>query len=141
LYRKLVPKNIAPKNKSNDGFASLIIGMNMFLNNTAKISVILIAAVLVIQSVFAAGDMTKNDACYKGLELYVNGEFKKAMGVFEKVAKKKDACSQFQIGMMYFYGHGVKKSSKNADTWLKKSLGNGFKKAAAQLDLMKKQKS
>jgi len=89
-----------------------------------------------MQDVLAKSDMTSKDACYKGIELYLLGNFKKTLGVFKKAASKKDACSQFQIGMMYYYGHGVKKSKKNAKSWLKKSLSNGLKKAALQLDIM-----
>lgn len=112
----------------------------MFLNKIAKFSVLIIMVVLVTQGVFAAGKVNQKDACYKGLEAYTNGYFKEAINIFKKIAKKKDSCSQFQIGMMYFYGHGVKKSNKKAKFWLKKSLGYGFKKAASQLDLMKKKK-
>ncbi len=92
---------------------------------------------LLSQNTFAASDMTNKDACYKGIELYITAQFKKAMGVFKTAAKKKDGCSQFQIGMMYYYGHGVKKSNKNAKTWLKKSSDNGFKKALTQIGLIK----
>jgi len=101
-----------------------------------KLGILFIASILMTESAFA----TKKDACYKGLEAYVSSQFKQAMGTFKKVASKKDACSQFQIGMMYYYGHGVKKSKKKATSWLKKSSANGFKKAAMQLDFMKKKK-
>jgi len=123
-----------------------IIGITMFLKKVflkkaAIITALLIAMAFTTQNVFAAADMTKKDPCYKGIEAYITGQFNTAMGIFKKVAKKKDACSQFQLGMMYYYGHGVKKSNKSAKNWFKKSSSNGFKKAVTQLSLMKKKKS
>lgn len=109
----------------------------MFLKKTAKMIILLITVALVSQKTFAAGDMTNKDACYKGMELYITAQFKKAMGVFKQAAKKKNACAQFQIGMMYYYGHGVKKSNKNAKAWLKKSSDNGLKKSVTQIGLIK----
>lgn len=84
-------------------------------------------------NVFAAAkDLDK--ACYSGLQSYVNGDFNRAKKQFEKVAKKNEACSQFQLGMMYYYGHGTKKNVAKAKSWLKKASKNGFKKASEQLE-------
>lgn len=81
----------------------------------------------------AAPAKNLDKTCYKGLESYVNGDFVMAKKLFEKVAKKNEACSQFQLGMMYFYGHGLKKNVKKAKYWLNKASKNGFSKAADQL--------
>lgn len=82
---------------------------------------------------FAAAPKTLDKSCYAGLQSYVNGDFKAAKKLFEKVANKKEACSQFQLGMMYYYGHGIKKNVKKAKFWLKKASKNGFLKASEQL--------
>lgn len=87
-----------------------------------------------------AATTARNDTCYQGLQAYTDGWYKKAADIFKKDAGKKNACSQFQLGLMYFYGHGLKKDTGKAKLWLKKSAANGFKKAQEQLDILKKNK-
>ncbi len=87
-----------------------------------------------------AATTARNDACYQGLQAYTDGWYKKAADIFKKDAGKKNACSQFQLGLMYYYGHGFKKDTGKAKHWLKKSASNGFKKAEEQLELLNKKK-
>lgn len=77
------------------------------------------------------------DACVDGMQLYVEGNHTKAIKVFEVAAKKGDACAQFQLGMMYYYGHGSKKDDKKAREWLTKSAKGGFDKAQGTLAMLK----
>lgn len=46
-----------------------------------------------------------------------------------KRARKGDAQSQYQLGLCYKYGYGVKYSSKNAEYWLKKAADQGHLQA------------
>lgn len=77
------------------------------------------------------------DACVDGMQLYVEGKYDKAFRSFEVAAKKGDACAQFQIGMMYYYGHGTKKDDGKAREWLTKSAKGGFEKAQGTLAMLK----
>jgi TPR repeat protein len=76
--------------------------------------------------------------CISGLKVYVDGDYAKAADMFRSVAQKGDACAQFQLGMMYFYGHGVVKDAKKSEEWIRKSADNGFKKAKLRLAWQKK---
>ena len=46
-----------------------------------------------------------------------------------KRARKGDAQSQYQLGLCYKYGYGVKYSSKSAEYWLKKAADQGHLQA------------
>lgn len=71
--------------------------------------------------------------CEKGVQMYMAGEYVKALKQFEVAAKKGDGCAQFQLGMMHFYGHGTKKDDAKSKEWLKKSAASGFEKAKVRL--------
>lgn len=73
------------------------------------------------------------DACADGMQAYVEGKHSTAFKKFEAAAKKGDGCAQFQLAMMYQYGHGTKKNDELSRTWLKKSAAAGFEKAQLQL--------
>lgn len=77
------------------------------------------------------------DACTDGMQFYVAGNHKAAFNKFEAAAKKGDGCAQFELAMMYLYGHGTKKDDRLARDWLKKSAAAGFEKAALQLANLK----
>ncbi len=77
------------------------------------------------------------DACSDGMQAYVEGNHKVALKKFEAAAKKGDGCAQFELAMMYFYGHGIKKDDRVARDWLKKSAAAGFEKAQIQLANLK----
>lgn len=67
--------------------------------------------------------------CTSALKIYMTGDAHKAIKVFQKLAKKGDGCAQFQLGMMYFFGHGTDKNEKQARKWVNKSVKAGFGKA------------
>ncbi len=84
-----------------------------------------------------ASNANAADACLDGMQAYVEGNHTQAFKKFEAAAKKGDGCSQFQLAMMYQYGHGTKKNEQMARTWLKKSAAAGFEKAQLQLATLK----
>ena len=73
------------------------------------------------------------DECANGLQSYMVGDYAKALKTFDAAAKKNDGCAQFQLGMMYMYGRGIKKDDAKAKEWFKKSAASGFEKAKMQL--------
>jgi TPR repeat protein len=77
------------------------------------------------------------DACVEGMQAYVEGKHGVAFKKFEAAAKKGDGCAQFQLAMMYQYGHGTKKNEQLFQSWLKKSAAAGFEKAKLQLANLK----
>lgn len=55
---------------------------------------------------------------------YIN-EFKRLL----KESRQDDVYAQFQLGMAYYYGHGVEKNDKRAIEWWLKVSEKGFKDA------------
>jgi len=120
-------------------------GGSMLQKRMSKLKLLLVPPVILLFSVslnhtLNAATTARKDACYQGLQAYTDGWFKKAADIFKKDADKKNACSQFQLGLMYYYGHGFKKDTGKAKHWLNKSAANGFKKAEEQLEILKKKK-
>lgn len=93
-----------------------------------RIRLLLVLSVVVSFPVWAAPE-----DCAKGVQLYVEQDYAKAIKQFEIAAKKGDGCAQFQLGMMHFYGRGTKKDDVKAKEWFKKSAASGFEKAKMQL--------
>lgn len=64
-------------------------------------------------------------------QMYLNGDdevtqdFKKSAYWWEKLANTGDATGQFNIGLYYAKGCGVKRDFKKAAEWMKKSAENG----------------
>lgn len=63
-----------------------------------------------------------------------NNDYNKAFTIFEDLALKGDAKSQYRLGFMYDTGKAVKMNKKEAIKWYKKSSEQGYKKAQKALD-------
>jgi len=68
--------------------------------------------------------------------LYKKGLYKEAFNSFEKLAKSGNANAQYNIGMMYYNGVGVKKNKIMAFVWLEQSSNKGNKLAQNKLGYM-----
>jgi TPR repeat protein len=71
---------------------------------------------------------------YRLASRYRDGEgvvldFKKAFNLFHRSALKKFAPAQYQLGMMFRHGVGVKTNHELARYWLRKSAQNAYPKA------------
>lgn len=56
------------------------------------------------------------------------GVFKKAFSIFEDLASKGDAVSQYNLGLMYYNGKGVRQDKKIAKEWFGKACDAGIQK-------------
>ncbi len=63
------------------------------------------------------------------LEAAKNKEYEEAFRIYQKVAKKSDDKAEYNIGMMYMKGIGVKKSKMDAYKWLRRASKHGNKEA------------
>ncbi len=63
------------------------------------------------------------------LEAAKNKEYEEAFRIYQKVAKKSDDKAEYNIGMMYMKGLGVKKSKMDAYKWLRRASKHGNKEA------------
>ncbi len=68
--------------------------------------------------------------------LYKKGLYKEAFVGFEKLAKSGNANAQYNLGMMYYNGVGVKKNKILAFVWLEQASNNGNKLAQNKLGYM-----
>ena len=50
-------------------------------------------------------------------------DYPRAMAAYQIAAEAGEADSQYQVGMMYYYGRGVDVDYKQARAWLEKDAG------------------
>lgn len=58
----------------------------------------------------------------------------KARDLFQKAAEKGLAAAQYDLGMMYLYGVAVPQSRDEAEKWLRRSAGQGYREAKKKLE-------
>jgi len=58
----------------------------------------------------------------------------KARELFQKAADKGLAAAQYDLGMMYLYGVAVPQSREEAEKWLRRSAGQGYREAKKKLE-------
>lgn len=68
-----------------------------------------------------------------GYQAYQDGDYKLALSIWKKSAKKGDANAQYNIGMLHDFGKGIPENNKEAIKWYKKAAEQGY--SAAQLNL------
>jgi uncharacterized protein len=69
-----------------------------------------------------------SDDYEKGLNAAENGDFKGASELWMPLAKKGDKYAQNGMGMLYYYGHGVKRDNIKAIKWFELSADQGLLK-------------
>ena len=71
-----------------------------------------------------------------GVNAYEKGDYKTALTIFEDLAKKGDIDAQYNLGLMYDNGYGVKQDYKKAIEWYEKAVNQGVVDAQHNLGLM-----
>ncbi len=56
---------------------------------------------------------------------------------FRKAAEQGNAPAQYNLGLCYAKGKGVRKSSKEAEKWFRKAAEQGLEPAKKALELLK----
>ena len=69
----------------------------------------------------------------EGWSAIEKGDYKTALSIFEDLAKKGDIEAQYNLGVMYYNGYGVKQDYKKAIEWYEKSAIQGYAKAQYNL--------
>ena len=70
-----------------------------------------------------------------GLRAYRDGAYASAFQSWKVLAEKGDAKAQFNLGLMYKQGNGIKQDLKKALKWYRKSAINGYPRAQYALAL------
>ena len=72
----------------------------------------------------------------KGEEAYAEGDYAVALSEFTKAAENNDMNAQYNLGVMYEHGHGVKQSDLKAGEWYQLAADNGHPDAPTALQLL-----
>ena len=70
-----------------------------------------------------------------GLNAFKTKDYKTALKVFEELGSKGDAKSQYNVGIIYSNGYGIKKDENKALEWFEKAANQGLKEAQHELAL------
>lgn len=90
-------------------------------------------AILISLGLFISPSFADNS---KGEEAYEKGDYKVAFAEFTKAADAGDMNAQYNLGVMYEHGHGVKQSDLKASEWYQLAADNGHPEAPAALQLL-----
>ena len=91
----------------------------------------LIALIFLILALFAVPVFA--DDFQVGMDAANRGDFARAFEVWEPLAKRGNALAQFNLGLMYDKGEGVKRNYKMAVKWYKLAARQGI--SSAQFNL------
>jgi TPR repeat protein len=70
-----------------------------------------------------------------GVDAFESKDYKTALKVFEELGLKDDIKSQYNLGIIYSNGYGIKKDEKKALEWYEKAAVQGLKEAQHEVAL------
>jgi len=70
-------------------------------------------SILTTASILLFSGATYADNCEHAAYFYKNKNFRKAQSILEPLVIKGEACAEFYMGLMYYYGKGIKRNNKN----------------------------
>jgi TPR repeat protein len=72
----------------------------------------------------------------KGLSAYEKGDYRTALEEWKPLAEEGDAPSEFNVGLLYYDGHGVPQDYPEAVRWFERASERGYTKAQHNLGAM-----
>jgi len=72
----------------------------------------------------------------KGLSAYDKGDYATALSEWKPLAEEGDAPSEFNLGLLYYDGHGVPQDYSEAARWFERAAEQGYTKAQHNLGAM-----
>lgn len=81
----------------------------------------------------AAGTAFSAGSLEEGLAAYDSGDHKKAYAILAPIARAGDAVAQLKLGLLHYFGNGVKEDERAAVAWFRKSAESGNLDAMYQL--------
>lgn len=84
----------------------------------------------------ANADVQQGEAArltFAGKEASSNGDFQQAVTFYLQAAELGDAEAQYDLGLLYMEGKGVKKDEKAAAGWIQKAADQGHNEATRKL--------
>jgi len=105
-----------------------------------KLTKTLLTTALLGASVFSfhstAWADTPEQQFQQGLEATKRGDYQTAFKLWLPLAEQGDASAQFNLGLMYDNGQGVKQDDVDAVKWYRKAAEQGYAKAQFNLGVM-----
>ena len=105
-----------------------------------KLTKTLLTTALLGASVFSfhstAWADTPEQQLQQGLEATKRGDYQTAFKLWLPLAEQGDASAQFNLGMMYDKGEGVKQDDVEAVKWYRQAAEQGYAKAQYNLGVM-----
>ncbi len=90
---------------------------------------------LLVSLYFAIPQISYADAsCNIGKIFYDNGQYAKAFKHMNKLARYKNACAKYYVGVMYFNGQGTKKNIELAVKYIDEAAKLGYPGAKGFFD-------
>jgi len=71
-----------------------------------------------------------------GVQAFEAGDYKKAFEILKPLAEQGDPSAQYNLGVSYENGHGVRQDYTEAGKWYKKAAEQGHAKAQLNLGVM-----
>ena len=81
-------------------------------------------------------NMARADDLDDALAALNNGDYATAFKLLKPLAEQGNADAQYNLGLMYYHGEGVRKDDKEAVKWLRKAADQGFAIAQHNLGVM-----
>ena len=73
----------------------------------------------------------------RGKQYFLAKDYQHAVPELTKAAKSGDAASQYALGYLYYYGHGVHENKQLAVYWMHRAAQRGSVSAVRALHLLK----
>jgi TPR repeat protein len=71
-----------------------------------------------------------------GLEAYRAGDYGAAMEAWKSLAEGGQAEAQYNVGLLYYHGHGVDQDREATVLWYRKAAEQGYRRAQYELAAM-----
>ena len=71
-----------------------------------------------------------------GLKAYERGDYVRARSEWQPIAEQGGAAAQFNLGLLYYDGHGVPQNYAEARRWFERAANQGYAKAQHNLGAM-----
>jgi TPR repeat protein len=72
----------------------------------------------------------------KGLSAYEKGDYAAALNEWKPLAADGNAAAEFNLGLLYYDGHGVPQDFSEATRWFERAAEQGYTKAQHNLGAM-----
>ena len=130
--KPLARKNKLGADRQDIGFR----GPRVFSVHSLKKISICLALVFLFLSVPKPAVADEEADFQMGVDAYIKGDIRTAIGMFKAVAEQGRALAQFNLGLIYSQGQGIPRDYQEALKWFRKAAEQGLAEAQSNLGWM-----